>query len=51
MNVGWIVVGIGIFGAFARWIAGSGPRGRRLNLGFVSQQWVAEHRQNSDSQS
>ena len=51
MNVVWIVVGIGIFGVLAR-IAWPHERGEQSNLGFVSQQWLAEHRlsQLSDSQ-
>jgi hypothetical protein len=39
----WIIATLGVSGAIAaivRWRA----RGRRDDLGFVSNQWVAEHR-------
>ena len=44
MNVVWIIVGVGIVGFLAKWIAWSGTRGGQSDLGFVSQQWLAEHR-------
>ena len=44
MNVVWIVVGIGIFGVLAKWIGWPHERGGPSELGFVSQQWLAEHR-------
>ena len=50
MNVWWIVVGLTILGALAARM--SWPRNRRdSDLGFVSHQWLAEHRlsQISDS--
>jgi hypothetical protein len=50
MNVWWIVVGLTILGALATRMAW--PRKRReSDLGFVSHQWLAEHRlpQISDS--
>jgi hypothetical protein len=54
MNVVWILVGIGIFGvlALAKRIAWPHKRGAQSDLGFVSHQWLAEHRlsQISDSQ-
>ena len=43
MNTVWMIVGLGVFGAIAavvRWRGG----GRQTDLGFVSQQWVAENR-------
>jgi len=52
MNAVWIVVGIGIFGVLARQVAWAYERGAPSELGFVSHQWLAEHRlsQLSDSQ-
>jgi hypothetical protein len=52
MNIVWILVGIGIFGVLAKQIAWPHERGEQANLGFVSQQWLLEHRlsQISDSQ-
>jgi len=44
MNALWIVVGLGLIGAIARTIGRSRRRRRRPDLGFVSHQWVAEHR-------
>jgi hypothetical protein len=44
MNVVWIIVGVGIVGFLAKRIAWSGRRDGQSDLGFVSQQWLAEHR-------
>ncbi len=44
MNALWIVVGIGIFGVLANRLAWAYERGRQSDLGFVSHQWLAEHR-------
>jgi hypothetical protein len=44
MNALWIVVGIGIFGVLAKRVAWAYERGRQSALGFVSHQWLAEHR-------
>jgi hypothetical protein len=44
MNVAWIIVGVGIVGFLAKRIAWSGTRDGQSDLGFVSQQWLAEHR-------
>jgi hypothetical protein len=44
MNVVWLIVGVGIVGFLAKWIVWSGTRGSQSDLGFVSQQWLAEHR-------
>jgi hypothetical protein len=44
MNVVWIIVGVGIVGFLAKRIAWSGKRAGQSDLGFVSQQWLAEHR-------
>jgi hypothetical protein len=44
MNVVWMIAGIGVVGASARlfvWLRG---RGRERHLGFVSHQWITEHR-------
>ena len=43
MNTVWIVVGLGVFAAVVAIVRWSG-RGRPTDLGFVSQQWVAENR-------
>lgn len=44
MNGAWIILGLAVFGAIAAMNRWSHGRGRRPDLGFVSQQWVAEHR-------
>jgi len=44
MTVLWILVGIGIFGVLVKAIAWCHQRGGRSDLGFVSHQWLAEHR-------
>jgi len=44
MTMVWIVLGIGLLVALARTIAWRHERGRPADLGFVSHQWVAEHR-------
>jgi hypothetical protein len=44
MNFGWLVAGIGIVAALTKWAAWLGRRGTRPDLGFVSHQWLAEHR-------
>ena len=48
----WIILGIGLVGAIAATIAWFQGRGQNTDLGFVSHQWVAEHRlsQTQDSQ-
>jgi hypothetical protein len=43
MNTVWMVVGFGVFAAVVAIVRWSG-RGRPTDLGFVSQQWVAENR-------
>jgi hypothetical protein len=43
MNALWIIIAITILAAIARTIAWSHER-RPADLGFVSHQWVAEHR-------
>lgn len=43
MNTVWIIVGVGVsclIAVILRWRG----RGRESDLGFVSHQWVAEHR-------
>jgi hypothetical protein len=42
-NPSWIVAAIGVSGAIAALLRWRG-RGRRADLGFVSDHWVAEHR-------
>jgi hypothetical protein len=44
MNFVWIVVGVVIFGVLAKWTGWRRERGRQSNLGFVSEQWLVEHR-------
>ena len=43
MNVVWMVVGLGVVGAVLAMLRWRG-NGREADLGFVSQQWVAENR-------
>jgi len=43
MNTVWMILGLGVFGSIAalvRWR----ESGRRTDLGFLSQQWLAENR-------
>ena len=40
----WLIIGFGILGALVVLVGLSQRRGRRADLGFVSDQWVAEHR-------
>jgi hypothetical protein len=47
MNVVWMIAGIGILGAVAKLVAWLRGRGRETDLGFVSHQWVLEHRPSS----
>jgi len=44
MNFGWLVAGIGIVAALTKWAAWLSRRGTQPDLGFVSHQWLAEHR-------
>jgi hypothetical protein len=45
MNVVWMLVGLGVAAAVVAILRWSGSGGRRpTDLGFVSQQWVAENR-------
>jgi hypothetical protein len=44
MNVIWIVAGVAIAGAIASRIIGARNGNSEPNLGFVSRQWIAEHR-------
>jgi len=43
MNVVWMIAGLGIFGAVAAIVRWRGSN-RTADLGFVSQQWIAENR-------
>ena len=45
MNAVWILVGIAGLGALAQLVTWSLGQGRKSDLGSVSHQWVAEHRQ------
>ena len=44
MGVIWIVVGVAIAGAFAKGIMRARNLSSESRLGFVSDQWIAEHR-------
>jgi hypothetical protein len=44
MKVVWMIGGIGIVGTFAKLLAWLRGRGRDIDLGFVSHQWILEHR-------
>jgi hypothetical protein len=44
MDALWTFVGLGILGAIAATVRWSQGRIRYPDLGFVSQQWLAEHR-------
>ena len=45
MNTVWIVTATVIVAALVKWLTGSSGRGGRIDPGFVSHQWVREHRQ------
>ncbi len=40
----WIVVASGVVAALATWLTSRAGRGERIDPGFVSHQWVNEHR-------
>jgi hypothetical protein len=44
MSIMWIVVGVAIAGAVVKGINRALNRHSESHLGFVSQQWIAEHR-------
>ena len=44
MTVVWIVLGIGLVAVLAKKIVWRQKRWEQLDMGFVSAQWVAEHR-------
>jgi hypothetical protein len=44
MNALWIVVAIGVFGAVATRMARAYKHVRPSGLGYVSRQWLEEHR-------
>jgi len=44
MDVIWIVVGVAIAGALSKGIMRARNRSAESHLGFVSHQWLAEHR-------
>jgi hypothetical protein len=52
MNILWIVVSIAIFGGLAKQVVWAYEHRRQAELGFVSHQWLTEHRlsQLADSQ-
>jgi predicted ferric reductase len=43
LNIVWIVGGIGIVAAIAKW-AWADERDAQSHLGFVSHRWLADHR-------
>ena len=45
MQSAWTLAGLGLLAAITMWFWWSFGRVRRDDLGFVSQQWLAEHRQ------
>jgi hypothetical protein len=44
MNALWIAVAVGIVAALARWMASARKYAGRSGLGFVSRQWIEDHR-------
>jgi predicted ferric reductase len=44
MTIVWIALGVGIVGILAMRIAWPDRRDARSHLGFVSHQWLADHR-------
>ncbi len=44
MNMGWIVIGLGVVGAVVALVASWRGGDRSADLGAVSNQWIAEHR-------
>ena len=44
MNTVWIVIAAGIVAGLVKWLTGSSRRSDRIDPGFVSHQWVTEHR-------
>jgi hypothetical protein len=44
MNTVWIVIAAGIVAVLVKWLTGSSGRRDRIDPGFVSHQWVTEHR-------
>jgi hypothetical protein len=38
----WILLGLAVFGVFAKAIGWSDARAQRSDLGFVSRRWLAE---------
>jgi len=44
MNALWIILGLGIFAVLAKAIGWSLGHNQQPDLGFVSHQWIAEHR-------
>ena len=44
MNIFWIVVATGVVAVLAIWLTSRARRGEHIDPGFVSHQWVNEHR-------
>ena len=52
MNTFWIILGVAVLGLLARRVLRAIVPSKPSDLGFVSHQWIAEHRlaQTQDSQ-
>jgi hypothetical protein len=44
MSPAWIAIGVGLLGVIAAIVVWAQGRGRPPDLGFVSHQWLTEHR-------
>jgi hypothetical protein len=44
MSLAWLVVAIGVIAILAKWVTWLDRHGKQSDLGFVSQQWLMEHR-------
>ena len=44
MNLVWIVLAVAALGAIVKRVVWPRERGSQSDLGFVSHQWIAEHR-------
>jgi len=50
MNILWLAIAAGIAAALAKRVLWPHGRGSPADLGFVSRQWVAEHRQSQTTE-
>ena len=44
MNIVWIILSVAIAAVMVKWTASAAERHTQSHLGFVSLQWLAEHR-------